>query len=432
MSELPWFERSPAVQAIQWQVEPFSLLEAARECCGATFGLNIWGWGQLGMVSTPGPVEQVFRDRTICAGEANRIMEPLVGSSSIFVVDGSVHRRTRSQMFAGMRQVGRFDDAVLLDTAARAFETQADGVPIAAQPLMAKITLSMIIRTLFGDHRPDVEERFAKDLRLLLGPVGALFAYLGPKAGGRLSPTAPVLRALQRIDRIIVDEIAAVADRGASNGLIHAWVIEAGDDLEASQIRDQVISFVGAATDTTASALAWSVYWLCTDPAAMDAVGREVAREWPDSALSPATSAPLMTSAIQEAMRLSPVAELMSRAVMVDDYEIDGVHIPKGVFLSACSYLSHRDPDVFTDPLSYRFDRFVDRTFSPYEYYPFGGGERRCIGSAWAIQEMGAVVATLLDRYRPRLVRGGRATRRNVTIAPSRGPVIELHRVQTR
>lgn len=426
-SPLPAFPASPPSQTVRWMTRPFDLLDEARQRCGPEFSLSIWGWGDLAMVSRPAMVEQVFRDSTIYAGMANKMMEPLVGEGSIFVVDGDRHTSTRRRMMAGMRAHGRLDGDAVARTTSRVFGMVPDEDAIALHAAMARVTLSTIIDALFGGHRPEVEGRFRRDMRLVMGPVGAAFAYLAPVARSRWSPIVPVMRALQRIDAVIEAEAGEARAGRRTEGLIAHWVTSDTDALEGSALRDQVVSFVGAATDTTASALAWTVLWVCRTRGLqaqlrdeLGAVGAVRDRD---------ARTPLLDSVIHEALRISPVAELMSRTVRVDGYEVDGVAIPRGALLSACSYLTHRDPEIYEAPDQFRPDRFVGRTFSPFEYYPFGGGQRRCLGSTWAFQTMAAVLTTLFEEYRVEVVAGGAASRRNVTVTPAKGPSVRLHPV---
>jgi cytochrome P450 len=88
----------------------------------------------------------------------------------------------------------------------------------------------------------------------------------------------------------------------------------------------------------------------------------------------------------------------------------------------------HERPDVFAEPHAFRPERFLDRAYSPFEYFPFGGGSRRCIGAAFALHQMKAVLATLLPRYRVRVVRprAARPVLRNLTVGPRDGIVAVL------
>jgi len=129
-------------------------------------------------------------------------------------------------------------------------------------------------------------------------------------------------------------------------------------------------------------------------------------------------------------MRLTPIATLVARRLH-EAVRIDGLDLPAGTSVGAHIYLAHRRPDVWADPGRFDPDRFVGVRPTPYTFFPFGGGVRRCLGAAMATYEMKIVLATVLPRVDLRLAPGYRMrpVLRAVTIAPSRGmPVVATRR----
>ena len=109
-----------------------------------------------------------------------------------------------------------------------------------------------------------------------------------------------------------------------------------------------------------------------------------------------------------------------------------GYNIPKGMVLSPCIYLVHHRPDIYPEPKRFKPERFLERQFSPYEYLPFGGGNRRCIGMAFAMFEMKLVLAKVLSRYSLELAKNSPVmpVRRGVTMAPAGGvPLVVKGRI---
>jgi cytochrome P450 len=104
-----------------------------------------------------------------------------------------------------------------------------------------------------------------------------------------------------------------------------------------------------------------------------------------------------------------------------------------GTMLSACIYLTHHREDLYPEPKRFKPERFLERQFSPYEYLPFGGGNRRCIGYAFAQFEMKLVLATVLSNFQLALVdnRPIKAVRRGITLTPSKGvPMIMTSQIK--
>jgi cytochrome P450 len=91
----------------------------------------------------------------------------------------------------------------------------------------------------------------------------------------------------------------------------------------------------------------------------------------------------------------------------------------KGTVLNPCIYLIHHREDLYPDPKRFKPERFLERQFSPYEYLPFGGGNRRCIGMALAMMEMKLVLATILSRFELALTSNSpvKPVRRGLTVA---------------
>jgi cytochrome P450 len=114
----------------------------------------------------------------------------------------------------------------------------------------------------------------------------------------------------------------------------------------------------------------------------------------------------------------------------LEPLQLAGYHFDTGTILIPCIYLAHRSPEVFPDAKQFKPERFLNHKFLPYEYLPFGGGARGCIGMAFSMFEMKLVLATILSRYQLALAqpRPVQPVRRGITIVPSRGvPVVVAH-----
>jgi cytochrome P450 len=129
---------------------------------------------------------------------------------------------------------------------------------------------------------------------------------------------------------------------------------------------------------------------------------------------------------IKEVMRLNPVVPEIGR-LLTRPTRIGGWDLPAGAMAAPSIYLTQRRPDVWTDPERFSPERFLGARPTPYEFFPFGGGVRRCIGMAFAIYEMKIVLAEVLQRVSLRAAPGYRVqpVRRSITLAPSQGvPVV--------
>jgi cytochrome P450 len=283
---------------------------------------------------------------------------------------------------------------------------------------MKQITMAVIMRAMFGQSRGDglselpafldecVDAGSDPRFMALVDTAGQIRAQAWQERT-RWSPWSRFLRLRTRLDGLLFTEIArrraVAADRTDVMSLLMTMRDEAGQPLSDQAVRDHMLSLLVAGHKTTAAALTWTMYWLLREPA----VYRQVQEE-----LTTGRSE-YLSLAIKEALRLSPPLAVVLRRVMRP--ERLGSHLlPPGVLVAPASYLVHRRADCWDEPLRFKPERFRART-NPYEYFPFGGGSRRCIGMAFALHEMNVVLSELLSAvplelksgYRPRTIRKG-------------------------
>src|SRR5213592_1154157 len=221
------------------------------------------------------------------------------------------------------------------------------------------------------------------------------------------------------------------AGAGEGDDVLSMLVAARDDDGQAmsdEELRDQMVTLLLAGHETTATALAWAVHHIIENPDVLASIRTELDRELGDGPLHPGHVMRLeyLDAVVKETLRLRPVIGEVGR-VLKRPMRIGGWDLPAGVEASPSIYLVHRRPDVWPDPERFDPQRFVGSRPSPYEFLPFGGGTRRCLGMAFALYEMKVVLAEVLRRvdlvrapgYRMRMVR------RAITFAPSEGmPVV--------
>jgi cytochrome P450 len=247
---------------------------------------------------------------------------------------------------------------------------------------------------------------------------------------------------MQDVDRMLYAEIARRRREGSrGQDLLSKLVTERDDEgtrLRDDEVRDQLVSLLGAGHDTTATIMTWTFYYLLTEPAVCSRVRDELAKSFRGQPIQPdnlkKNPLPYLSAVLDETMRLHQVLagvhRRLHRATRIGRYLL-----PEGVIVAPCIYLAHRRPDVWPDPdrfLPERFmtpDRFpaeqvmTGRKPTKGEYLPFGGGARACIGQVFSITEIKIVVHEVLMRARLRVEPGyrPRAIRRGVTFMPEGG-----------
>jgi cytochrome P450 len=408
------------VQTAIWFRQAQRFLRTCHARYGDTFRLQIAYEGTWVFLSNPDDVKQVFTGdpKLLHAGEANRILLPVVGPQSLLLLDEDAHmehRRLLLPPFHGqrMKQYGE----LMADIAAREIDTWPTGEPYKLRPRMQAVTLEIILRAVFGVQEGERLERLRFELRRLLDtltdPRQAFFLIaLGPQ---RIRDFGPFKRRIARVDSLIYAEIA---DRRRAEDLseredILSLMLQArhedGSPMSDQELRDELVTLLVAGHETTATALAWAVERLVRHPSKLERLTAEVADDKEE----------YLTAVIQETLRLRPVITLVNRTLKAP-MEFAGYELPAGVKVAPCIYLVHRRPDVYPEPDRFLPERFLERPPGTYTWIPFGGGVRRCLGGAFAQFEMQVVLRELVRRRTLKPARDGdeRVFRRAITETP--------------
>ena len=214
-------------------------------------------------------------------------------------------------------------------------------------------------------------------------------------------------------------------------GLLLAARDEQGQTLDDQEVRDEVIALMFAANEATSAALTWAIYWIHRDAAVRDRIREELAGLGSNPDSMDLAKLPYVSAVCQETLRISPITLFAMPRIPRQSFDLLGYQIEPGVLLAPCTYLVHRDPKVYPEPAVFRPERFLERQYSPYEFLPFCGGNRRCVGYALAMLVMKVVLGEVVGRMDLSLVGQGPAApqRHGTTFAPSGGlPVTAIRR----
>ena len=134
---------------------------------------------------------------------------------------------------------------------------------------------------------------------------------------------------------------------------------------------------------------------------------------------------PYLSAVCQESLRIYPIALICTPRMVKETVQVTNYNLPSGAIVVPCIYLAHRSPETYPQPDKFIPERFLQQKFSPFEYFPFGGGSRGCIGAAFSMYEMKLVLATVLSHFELDLAnqRPVYPVRRGITIVPSKNGV---------
>jgi cytochrome P450 len=357
---------------------------------------------------------------------------------SLLLLDGAEHLRQRKMMlpaFHGerMHAYGRS----MIQLAHQSIDRWPVGQSFAVHAPMQQVTLQVIIRTVFGigegPRFAELADVLTRTLRVAAWP-GLLFSFM-QRDLGPASPWGRYLRLAARSSAILRAEIRAARDKGTSGRTdVLAMMLDARDEggrpLSEDEIHDELITLLIAGHETTATSLAWALRWILPDPPLVRRLRDEIATAGEDpQALG---KLELLDATVKEALRLQPIIPLVAR-VLQERFVSGDVDLPKGAVVAPAVHLVSRRPSLYPEPERFTPTRFLTFKPAPWEWLPFGGGLRRCIGAAFAIYEMKMVLAAILSRVDAELAtRDVRVKRRGVTLAPSEGLPIVVRSRRTR
>ena len=440
---LPPGPRLPAViQGLRFVTRPVGFFEDCRRRFGDPFTVRMPVGGPVVLFSDPAAVREIFTgdDEALHAGEANVILRGIVGANSLLLLDGARHMAERRMMmppFHGERMLAY--GAVMREVTEESVARWPIGRPFPALAETQAITLDVIVRTVFGvvdaERRALLTDRLRRFMTIAVNPL-----LLWPRLQVDLGPWSPwgrFLRLRRGIDALLDEEIACRRDARAAPAddvlsLLLAARDEDGRPMPDGALRDELMTLLLAGHETTATALAWTLHRILTEPGVLPRLREELDRVTGGRPLEPGEVGRLeyLDGVVKETLRLNPVIPDVMR-VLTRPTRIGGRELPAGVGVAPNIYAAHRRPDVWRDPERFDPERFIGARTSPYAFFPFGGGVRRCLGMAFALYELRVVLATILARAELQLAPGYglRVVRRNVTWAPSAGmPVILTRR----
>ena len=437
--KLPNGPKMPAVlQIMRWIVNPMSFMEACAKNYGDIFTLRLdQNLPPLVIVSNPQAQQQILTNDTNeleAPGDLNQVLEPLLGKRSVVSISGAEHQRQRQLLmppFHGERM--RNYSQVITDVTKQVISQYQIGKPFNIRSATQAITLRVIMQAVFGlDERPRAEK------------LQQILSELLETASSRLSVTLLYFPALQRdfgpinfwgkqmrvqqaADELIYEEIRERREQPDSSrtdilSLLMAARDEAGQPMTDEELHDELMTLLFAGHETTATALAWALYWIHKIPSVRQKLLQELDSLGDDPDPSIIFKLPYLNAVYSETLRIYPVAMLTFPRVVRTPISLGGYELEPGTVLLGSIYLTHHREDIYPEPKQFKPERFLERQFSPYEYLPFGGGARRCIGLAFAQLEMKLALATILSSQELELVdnREVRPKRRGLVTGPDR------------
>ncbi|MBV8882907.1 MAG: cytochrome P450 [Chroococcidiopsidaceae cyanobacterium CP_BM_RX_35] len=424
------------VQTLHLIAQPTRFLDTCAQRYGDTFTLRVLGLNSPPVVffSHPQAIQEIFAlpARQFDFGKATHVFQPLMGEKSVILQQGRSHQRQRQLLlppFHGDR-LKAYGQLICQITEKVTAQWQV-GASISIQQFMSDITLQIILQVVFGINPgwryQQLQELLSSLLEDVTTPLYSSLFFFPPLQQdlGAWSPWGHFLRRRQRIDDLIYEEIAQrrleTDERTDILTLLMSACDEDGQQMSDLELRDQLVSLLLLGYETTAAALAWAFYLIHSTAPILEQLRQELELL---GELNPEGIAqlPYLTAVCQETLRIYPIGLICVPRMVQEPLQVVGHKFDTGTVLVPCIYLAHRREAVYPEPEQFKPERFLECKFSPYEYLPFGGGSRGCIGMAFSMYEMKLVLATILSRFRLSLSSRSpvQPVRRGITIVPAK------------
>ncbi len=380
----------------------------------------------LVIFTRPEHIKEIFAGdpEVFHAGKGNAVLGPVMGEHSLLLVDSGEHRRARKLLMPAFNGAAlRGYESVVTQLAKEEVARWTPGEPFRSLDRMNALTLEVILRVVFGvtDESRLAQLRPLVNKTVDINPVVLLgWGYPWLQRFGPWKDTVDNQRALDRVMYAEISERRSSPDLAGRTDVLSRLLQTQTDEegLTDHELRDQLVTLLLAGHETTATALAWSLYELGRDPAQL-AKAREAALGGDDAHLE---------AVMKEAMRLHPVIPMVVRHLM-EPVTIGGHDLPAGANVAPSILISHGREDNHPEPETFRPERFLEGHLPANTWIPFGGGVRRCIGAGFSLMEGVAVLREVLATYDVGLPAGGHDVPkvRNITSVPKRGARIVVH-----
>ncbi|MBE9043106.1 cytochrome P450 [Pleurocapsales cyanobacterium LEGE 10410] len=438
MKSIPRLKQPSWQQKLHWVAKPHKYMDSAAQQAPDIFVAEITGKDGYVFVNHPEAMRQIVtsdRQKFFASSTGSEILRPLVGGNSLLLIEGDHHKQRRKLLlppFHGERMQAY--GQLICDLTHEIISQLQPGETFIARQITQTVSLQVILEAVYGlqtsDRSLELTQRITKLANIFESSLTSalLFFPWFQQDWGTWSPWGSFIRQQRAIDEAIYQEIATrrtedLSQRQDILSLMMSAQDEAGEGMKDIELRDELMTLMLAGHETTATAIAWSLYWVHRHPEIKAKLQTEIASLGVDPNPMDVAKLPYLDAVCKETLRITPVAMLTFPRMVVESTELMGYQLEVGQLLMGCIYLLHQREDVYPEHHKFQPERFLEREFSAYEFFPFGGGKRRCIGEALAKLEMKLVLATIISQYELELTsdRPEVPARRGVTLAPKTG-----------
>jgi cytochrome P450 len=404
---------------LQYGLDPEGFFGRARQRFGDAFTVRLMG-DRWVVLAADDAVREVFSTPAdmLDAGAANWPLRPFIGTRNVFFLDGSEHLHRRKIVLSPLHgEAMRKHARLISEITDRELDSWPLGRPVPALPRLRQITFDVMMNAMFGRAQQGRMEQLRDRIwRLVSWAVdkrrAAVYAFLGAQWLMRLPAYRRQLHAIDTELEIEIERRRATPIEADHSDVLTELLRardEHGAPLLNTEIRDDVMALVLAGHETTTGMLAWAVHELARAPIHQQRIA--------------AGEDGVLNAVIKETLRLRSPASVASLRRLREPLTLGGIALPAGTTVALTPVLFHRRPDIYPAPDTFNPDRFLATRPSNTSWLPFGGGVRRCLGSAFAEFQAAIVLERLATRFvlTPDRPKPERIDRHGFVAVPARG-----------
>ncbi len=433
--------RTPSFwQMYQFVTRPTQFLENCTERYGDIFTTKWPDLGSIVFVSNPQAIEQIYKApaNLFNIGETYETMRSLVGDRSLMLLEAKAHHRQRSLVMPplhgeSLRSYGQ----IIWELTEAMTQQWKPGETVNLSSWAHDLSIEVMFRVIFGSEEGtrllQLKQKIAELLDYFSSPM-MVMQHVAPALRldlGAWSPWGRFLRLRNEVDRLLYAEIARRQQKSYQDStdllsLLIAARDEQGEPLSDLELRDQVMTLLSG-KGVAATAIIFSLYSLAKNPEISQKLQTELDGFGDLSDTNALAKLSYLTAITQETLRLYPLTAIAMRSA-TKSFELMGYEFSKGTYVFLDLHSLHHRQDLFANPKQFEPERFSNRKFTPYEYSPFGGGNRRCIAYAFAPFQIKLVLGKIMSRYQLKLTdeRPIKLVRHAAGVAPDRDIYLEI------
>ncbi|MBD2136408.1 cytochrome P450 [Anabaena sp. FACHB-1237] len=436
---LPKGPQTPAfLQFVKWITTPLSFQDECVKKYGDIFTLRFdKNTPPIVIVSNPQALQTILTHdikELTAPGELNQAFSLLLGQNSVITLSGTEHQRQRQLLMPSLHGERMKNYTNIINNITKeVINQQPVNQPFSARALTQNITLKVIMSAVFGIKEGLRSQKLEALIKEILDQGTSIFSAILlhipalQQSIGNLSLWGKQVQRQEAINQIIYTEIQERRNKlDSSRNDIFTLLLQAQDEngefMTDVELRDELITLLTAGHETTATALSWALYWIYKNPEILEKLQAEIDSLPDNTDINTIFKLPYLNAVYCETLRIYPVGMSTFPRIVEKPISIGGYELEIGTIVMGSIYLTHHREDIYPQPQKFNPERFLEKQFSPYQFLPFGGGARRCIGLAFAQMEMKLAIFTIVKHWELELIpsRDILPQRRGLTIGQNR------------